>query len=148
MQDLAAQFGISRQRIHQIIRRLGGADADTARAVRREVREEQQRALVQAFLEQYQDIIVDLAASGSARADIEARFALLLPHTSTAVIRDSLTRAEVIFDVNIQEYAFPATAIESAVWYALARSLKYQRGSFSRYASNRPRGGAGGSRSS
>ena len=123
MPDLAAQFGVSRQRIHQIIRRLGGTDADTARAVRREVREEQQNALVQAFLEQYQDMIAGLAASGSARADIEARFALLLPHIPVAIIHDSLARAEVIFDVNVQEYAFPTAAIESAVWYALARSL-------------------------
>jgi predicted DNA-binding protein YlxM (UPF0122 family) len=124
MPDLAAQFGVSRQRIHQIIRRLGGADADAARAVRREVREEQQNTLVQAFLEEYQDIIADLAATGSARADIEARFALLLPQIPTAVIREGLTRAEVIFDVNVQEYTFPTAAIESAVWYALARSLE------------------------
>ena len=39
MPDLAAQFGVSKQRVHQIIRRLGGADADTARAVRRELRD-------------------------------------------------------------------------------------------------------------
>ena len=123
MPDLAVQFGVTRQRIHQIIRRLEGADADTARAVRREAREEQQNALVQSFLDQYQDIIANLAASGSARADIEARFALLLPNIPTAVIRDSLTRAEVIFDVKIQEYTFPTAVIESAVWYVLARNL-------------------------
>jgi hypothetical protein len=123
MPDLAAQFGVSKQRVHQIIRRLGGADADTARAVRREVREEQQDVLVRDFLEQYQDIIADLAASGSSRADIEARFTFLLPDIPIAIIHDGLARAEVIFDVNVQEYAFPTAAIESAVWYALARSL-------------------------
>lgn len=120
MPDLADRFGVSRQRIHQIIRRLGGADADTARAVRREVRDEQQSAAVQAFLDEYQSVITHLAASGSARADVEARFALLLPDIPPAVIRDGLTRAEVIFDINVQEYAFPTPVIESAVWYALA----------------------------
>ena len=48
---------------------------------------------------------------------------MLLPNIPTAVIRDSLTRAEVIFDVKIQEYTFPTAVIESAVWYVLARNL-------------------------
>lgn len=124
MPDLAARFGISRQRIHQIIRRLGGADAETARAVRREVRDERQSAAVQSFLDHYRAVIVDLAASGSSRADIETRFALLLPDTPAIVIRDALARAEVLFDLDVQEYAFPTVAIESAVWYALAHDLK------------------------
>ena len=123
MHDLAAQFGISRQRVHQIIRRLGGADADTARAVRRQVRDEQQSALVESFIGKYQEIIVNLAASGLARADIEGRFALLLPEIPSVVIRDGLAKADVIFDANIQEYAFPTAAIEAAVWYAIAYNL-------------------------
>ncbi len=123
MPDLAAQFGVSRQRIHQIIRRLGGADADTARAVRQELRDEQQNDLVRAFLDQYQVLIADLAASGLARADIEGRFALLLPDIPSVIIRDGLTKTEVIFDVNKQEYAFPTAAIEAAVWYAIACNL-------------------------
>lgn len=123
MPDLATQFGLSRQRIHQIIRRLGGADADTARAVRRELRDEQQSALVKAFVDQYQVLITDLAASGLARADIEGKFTLLLPDIPSAIIHDGLTKAEVIFDVNIQEYAFPTAAIEAAVWYAIACNL-------------------------
>jgi hypothetical protein len=124
MSDLSIRFGVSRQRIHQIIRRLGGTDADTARALRRDVRDEQHGASVKAFLDHYQDIIADLAASGLARADIEDRFALLLPETPPAVIRDGLARAEVIFNVNIQDYAFPTAAIEAAVWYAIARNLR------------------------
>jgi hypothetical protein len=39
------------------------------------------------------------------------------------LIHDGLTKAEVIFDVNIQEYAFPTAAIEAAVWYAIACNL-------------------------
>jgi hypothetical protein len=69
--------------------------------------------LVRAFLDQYQVLIADLTASGLARADIEGRFALLLPDIPSVIIRDGLTKAEVIFDVNKQEYAFPAAAIEA-----------------------------------
>jgi hypothetical protein len=79
--------------------------------------------LVRAFLDQYQVLIADLTASGLARADIEGRFALLLPDIPSVIIRDGLTKAEVIFDVNKQEYAFPAAAIEAAVWYAIACNL-------------------------
>ncbi len=123
MQELATKYGLSRQRVHQIIRRLGGAEAEAARAVRRGLRDEQQSARVQAFLDQYQDVIVELATSGCARAEIEGRFSLLVSDSPASVVRDSLTKADVIFDVNIQEYAFPTVAIESAVWYVLARSL-------------------------
>ena len=105
MSDLATQFSISRRRISQIIRGLGGPDADTARAVRRELRDEQQSDLVKAFLDQYQVLIADLAASGLARADIESKFALLLPDTPLAIIRDGLIKAEVIFEVNKRSYS-------------------------------------------
>lgn len=126
MSELAAQFDLSRQRIHQIIRRLGGADAATARDKRREVRDDELSALVKSFLDQYQDMIVDLAASGLARADIEGRFGLLLPNIPSVVIRDGLAKANVIFDVNIQDYTFPTAAIEAAIWYSIARNLELQ----------------------
>lgn len=118
--DLAAQFGLSRQRIYQIIRRI--RTTDKMGADRYQVKEQSEQ--VAAFLNRYQRVIADLASSGLSRSDIEARFALLLPDISQAVIRESLSRAEVIFNVSIQEHAFPAAAIEFAVWYALARDLK------------------------
>jgi predicted DNA-binding protein YlxM (UPF0122 family) len=123
MSELASKYGLSRQRIHQIIRRLGGVEAEAARAVRRRLRSEQQSAQVQAFLDQFHDVIVDLAASGSTRTDIEGRFNLLVPDVPAAIIQDSLTKADVIFDVNVQEYVFSTAAIEAAVWYVLARDL-------------------------
>jgi hypothetical protein len=123
MSELASKYGLSRQRTRQIIRRLGGVEAEAARAVRRGLRSEQHRAQVQAFLDQFHGVIVDLASSGSTRTDIEGRFSLLLPDVQAAVIQDSLTRADVIFDVNVQEYVFPTAAIEAAVWYVLACDL-------------------------
>jgi hypothetical protein len=46
-----------------------------------------------------------------------------VPDVPAAVIQDSLTQADVIFDVNVQEYVFPTAVIEAAVWYLLARDL-------------------------
>lgn len=37
------------------------------------------------------------------------------------MVREAIANAKVLFDVDVQEFAFSTTAIEGAVWYALAR---------------------------
>jgi hypothetical protein len=124
MTALATQFKVSRQRVHQILRRCGAVTAQTARSVRRNIREEHRAGEVEAFLSQHQATITVLAASGAGRLDVEARFILLLPGIPAAVIGDAVASAGVLFDVNVQEFVFSPAVIESGVWYLLACDLQ------------------------
>ena len=120
MEELGAAFGISRQRVHQIIQRVGGPGAEAARARRREVREAEQGELVADFVAAHQGVIQELAVAGSARADVEARFHLIFPDTPMVIVREGIVNTGAIFDVNVQEFLFSPSVIEAAVWYALA----------------------------
>ncbi|MFF2928075.1 sigma factor-like helix-turn-helix DNA-binding protein [Streptomyces celluloflavus] len=122
LQDIGETFGVSRERVRQIVSTSSDAvSASAARSARREARAEQLSSQVIEFLAVHQESIAKLAEGGASRSDVEARFALLFPEVAAAVVREAIANAKVLFDVDVQEFAFSTTAIEGAVWYALAR---------------------------
>ncbi len=122
LQEIGDQYGVTRERARQIIsRRSDAVSASTARNARREARAEELTSQVGEFLAAHQEGIVKLAGEGVSRSDVESRFALLYPEVSAAVVREAIAEAKVLFDADVQEFAFSLMAIQGAVWYALAR---------------------------
>ncbi|MBO1336325.1 sigma factor-like helix-turn-helix DNA-binding protein [Streptomyces sp. VRA16 Mangrove soil] len=124
LQEIGEQFGVTRERVRQILVHLGTAvTAVEARGARREARAEELSVQVKEFLEVHRAAIVAMSEGGAKRSDVEARYALLFPEIPAAVVREAVTEAGVLFDVDVQEFAFAQCAIEAAVWYVLARDL-------------------------
>ncbi|WP_156465421.1 hypothetical protein [Knoellia sp. Soil729] len=118
--DLAERYGVTRQRIDQILKARGAMDAVQARAVRSERRASERFEGVQAFLDEHDTSLRSLANSGATRTEVESKFALLTPETSADIVREAIRRSGVLFDVNREEYHFGQSVVEAGVWYILA----------------------------
>ena len=123
LSEIGERYGLTRQRVQQILQKVGGVTALQARSARQQARDKRLTAQVEAFLTEYGNTIEVLAASGCSRTDLEARFSLLRPAIPSAVVREGVAAADVLFDIVVQELIFSTAVIESAVWYVLARSL-------------------------
>ncbi|MFE7075761.1 sigma factor-like helix-turn-helix DNA-binding protein [Streptomyces sp. NPDC057620] len=121
LEQIGGRFSITRERVRQILKSMGAVTAEQARQVRAQGRAHELSEQVAAFLQDFRTTIEDLAAAGVARTEVEARFSLLLPQTPSTVVREAIGEAGVLFNVDVQEFAFSPAVIESAVWYALAR---------------------------
>lgn len=118
------KFGVTRERVRQILGKQGAVTADDARRVRREARAAEMSDSVNTFLTEYGEVLAGLAGAGIPRAEVEARFSLLVPSVAPGLVREGLRRAGYLFNVDVQEFIFPKAVIEGAVWYALARELE------------------------
>lgn len=123
MDEIGKLYGTTRQRVRRILGQIDSFTTLQGRLARREARDEELGAQVEAFLVEYRHTIEALAVCGSSRADVEERFALLLPAIPPAVVRESIDAAHVVFDVAVQEFNFSLAVIESAVWFVYARNL-------------------------
>ncbi|MFB6520084.1 sigma factor-like helix-turn-helix DNA-binding protein [Streptomyces sp. NPDC056401] len=122
LQQIGETFGVSRERVRQIVStRSDAVSASEARSARREARAGELAGQVGEFLNVHREGIARLAERGVSRSEVEARYTLLFPEVPVAVVREAIAEAKVLFDVDVQEFAFSVTAIEGAVWYALAR---------------------------
>lgn len=119
--QLAEQYGVTRQRIDQILRARGAIDAGQARAVRSERRASEQVEAAQAFLDEHDASLRALAHSGASRVEVESKFALLTPDVAGDVVREAIKRSGLLFDVNREEYHFGHSVIEAGIWYILSR---------------------------
>jgi len=119
--QIGSEHGISRERVRQILVSQGAVTAEDARRVRRESHAADMSADMDQFFGEYRDVLEEMAAAGIPRTEVEARFALLLPHISPVVVRGSVDQAGLLFNVDVQEFTFTDVVIECAVWFALAR---------------------------
>lgn len=124
--QIARELGISPQRVAQIVNRSGQVAATDSSRARRAERDARARASTEEFVARYGDAVRALAAAGEPRAAVEARIHALLPDATTGFVKAAISACGHVFDVRVQESAFPSSVIASAVWYAIAidRSLE------------------------
>lgn len=118
--ELAELYGVSRQRIDQILKRNGAVDPAEARATRAKLRELAQQDMVSTFLSDYGSLLNRLANLHASRSDVERKFAVLEPDISPETVRAAIKSSGVLFDVNREEVNFGTTVIEAGIWYIIA----------------------------
>jgi hypothetical protein len=123
LDSIGAEYGITRERVRQIVKKLGGAGASEARAKRQKSGLLAQGATRLAFLERFGGIAADLAARGYSRPSVIARLKAVFPDINTAVADDALAGSEIIFDKKSMENRFSDATIIAGLWYLLGSEL-------------------------
>ena len=77
--ELAERYGVTRQRIDQILKARGAIGAAEARSVRSERRTQDFQVYVANFVERHGESLRSLAAAGATRVEVESKFAYLVP---------------------------------------------------------------------
>ncbi|WP_405056822.1 hypothetical protein OG474_29280 [Kribbella sp. NBC_01505] len=124
--ELAEQYGVTRQRIDQILKARGAIGAAEARGVRSERRTQEFDASVKDFIGRYGDDLRSLASAGATRVEVESKFAYLLPTVPADVVREAVKSSGTLFNVNREEYNFGQSVIEAGIWHVLARAKGLQ----------------------
>jgi hypothetical protein len=119
---LADRYGVTRQRIDQILKSKGAIGAAEARALRSERRTQEFEAAIRDFVEQHGESLRSLAMAGATRMEVESKFAYLVPSVSVDVVREAVKASGALFNVNREEYNFGQSVIEAGIWYVLARA--------------------------
>ncbi|TXK43296.1 hypothetical protein [Nonomuraea sp. C10] len=118
--EIAELYGLTAPRVNQI---LQGVAAPRPRHRRPPI--EHLQEAVAAFTSEYKDTIAMLAACGTSRAEVIARFQVILPDVDITIVGKGIGASNAVFahwharDAEL----FSARVTEAAVWYLLGRSL-------------------------
>ncbi|GAA2535820.1 hypothetical protein GCM10009860_15330 [Microbacterium mitrae] len=124
LQEIADGINLTRERVRQIVRKHGGADAETSRAARQAAKEAgEQRAQIE-FLAEYEAIASNLAHQGFTRAETVSRISVLYPSIDVDVADEALRASNIVFDQNNDTDVFSNVALEAGVWFLLGSELR------------------------
>lgn len=124
LESIGASYGVSRERVRQIVAKAGGPTAQEAReaALRAKADEEGERR--NAFAAEYLPVARQLAAKGNSRRDVIARLKAIDPSIDGVLASSVLREARIVF---AQDWANDYTsdrALVAAVWFLFG--LDYQ----------------------
>lgn len=124
LQQIGAELGVTRERVRQIIAKLGGANAEASRAARQAAKEAEAGRQRDSFLDQFGEIASELAHQGFTRAESISRLAVLFPAMDVDLADDALRESDIVFDQNNDADIFSNVALEAGVWFLLSAELR------------------------
>lgn len=124
LQAIGDDVGLTREAVRLIVKKHGGAGAETARAARQAAREEETRRRHEAFLLTFRDVAEELAHRGFTRPGVISRISTLYPGTDQALADEALRASGIVFDQDNGVDTFSNLALEAGVWYLLGSELK------------------------
>lgn len=116
-------YGITRERIRQIVKKSGGADAQQSRRARQAANEIALSSALEAFLDRFIDIATALAQNGYTRAQVVSRISTLFPDVDSGVADEALAQSRIIFDTSRGENVFSDAVLMAGLWYLLGSEL-------------------------
>lgn len=123
LQEIGDRFGISRERARQIVAKIGGADADAARAARSAARNAERATAIAGILESHRETATALADRGCTRQRAVSRIVTLFPGLDADLVDEALRSASITFDQDNQANTFSDVTLEAGVWYLLGSEL-------------------------
>lgn len=118
LEEIGERFGLTRERVRQIVKDGGGVTALEARTVRAEVGANQLKTEAAAVLARFGSAIRTMAAAGATRDDVEVVFGVVCPEIDRQALLEAINAANVHFNVVVLDVHFSVAAIEAAAWYA------------------------------
>lgn len=117
LEEIGAQFGVTRERVRQIVKMVGGVDADAARQRRTEIRADELDAARAAFLREHRAVAEALAERGLSREVAVGRIVALHPDVDPEIALESLRRAGIVFLQAPAENVFSTAELHAGLWF-------------------------------
>lgn len=131
LEAIAAPLGITRERVRQIVNKVGGASADEAREARAVARAALVEENVAAMAAELGDGLSRLAARGLTREQVERRLSVMFPSADGTAISLLVERAGQTFDKLKSYPLLNQEMIEAGVLYLIALDRGIARSSVS-----------------
>ncbi|WP_430297739.1 sigma factor-like helix-turn-helix DNA-binding protein [Sinomonas sp. B1-1] len=123
LESIGSSFGVTRERVRQIVSKLGGTSAEESRKNRLAARESASAAARAAFLLEYGQLARRIAATGAPRAIAVERIRALYPSVDAGVAEEALRESDIVFDKLEGENIFSDEVVAAGVWYLLGSDL-------------------------
>ncbi len=117
-------FGISRERVRQIIAKVGGTNAEESRRKRMETRDAAIEATRESFMKTFGVLCRDMARQGVTRADAVVRLKYLYPSVDIDIAEDALKSSSIVFDKSHPEDIFSNEVLTAGVWFLTGSELR------------------------
>lgn len=120
---IGQSFGVTRERVRQIIAKVGGTNAEESRRKRTAAREAAVQDAYMAFLTDYEGLAKQMARRGCTRTDAMLRLEALYPGIDMELAEDALKSSDIVFDHNQVDDIFSKEAVAAGIWYLLGSEL-------------------------
>ncbi|WP_186760754.1 sigma factor-like helix-turn-helix DNA-binding protein [Arthrobacter alpinus] len=120
---IGQSYGITRERVRQIIAKVGGASAEESRQKRMAARESAAKAANEAFLAEYGEVSRQMARKGVVRSDVILKLQALYPAVDVDLAEDALRESSIVFDKVQVDDIFSKEAVAAGVWYLFGADL-------------------------
>lgn len=126
---IGQSFGITRERVRQIIAKVGGTNAEESRKNRMAAREAAAKAARDAFMAEYGDLARQMAKRGVTRPDAVLKLQALYPAIDVDLAEEALKGSPIIFSKSQVDDIFSKEALAAGIWFLLGsdRSLSPDR---------------------
>ncbi|MGN7198597.1 homing endonuclease associated repeat-containing protein [Arthrobacter sp. SAFR-044] len=120
---IGQSFGITRERVRQIIAKVGGTNAEESRKKRAADREAAVQDSHSAFLSSYEGLARQMARRGCTRVDAINRLEALHPGIDRELAEDALKSSDIVFDYSQTDDIFSKETVAAGIWYLLGSDL-------------------------
>lgn len=122
LESIGQDYGVTRERVRQIVTKVGGSLAAESRQKRLETRQADAKAAAEEFMTRYGDIAREAAANGATRAETVTRLGMLFPGMDAELADATLRDSNLRFDKNSQA-AFSKAVLEAGLYYLVGSEL-------------------------
>lgn len=123
LESIGQSFGLTRERVRQIIKKIGGTNAEESRQKRMADKESAVGANRDGFLAEFGEISRQIAKTGTPRQQAISKLKALFPEIDEELAEDALRGSKILFDKNSADEIFSKEAVAAAVWYLLGSDL-------------------------
>ncbi|MGF9660531.1 sigma factor-like helix-turn-helix DNA-binding protein [Arthrobacter crystallopoietes] len=122
LEAIGTDFGVSRERVRQVITKIGGSLAQESRQKRIEARQVQAQAVADGFMERYGHVARQIASQGCTRPQTISRLKYVFPALDEDLADSLLRGSNIVFDHSGQNI-FSDAVIKAGVYYLVGAEL-------------------------
>ncbi|EMY35405.1 putative multidrug resistance efflux pump [Arthrobacter crystallopoietes BAB-32] len=122
LEAIGIDYGVTRERVRQVITKLGGSLAQESRQKRIEARQAHAQARADEFIGRYGDIARQIAAQGCTRSQTINRLKYVFPEMDEDFAETVLRESDIVFDHGAQNI-FSDAIIKAGVYYLVGAEL-------------------------